>query len=378
MPPRSVLALGLLGLIPPNFAVAASVAETFRRLDRDGDGKLTRAEAGPAPFFDPADADRDGTLTLAELERHARSRPPANAGRGAGMEGDGAGPADSRVRPAAVSETDSPLLSLDTTAADGRTVRAYWRRPAGAGAWPAIVFIHGGLSRQEDAILMRQLRVNPVTTRLLERGYIVAHATFRTYEQDIQSRGPIEDVRAVVQALARETTVDPRRIALFGGSGGGSIALELGADPAVRAVVAGEPATLIYTGMLTTGEYGPRLAMMADPARYLTPELRAATRAKLRGLRAPVLILHSDQHDLRKLNAPLFLPLMREEGVAVEYREYPGYGHGFYFGGGDDRWGKGADEPVVAAVVRDVADFLARAMPAATDEGAPGGRPGKP
>jgi hypothetical protein len=34
-------------------------------------------------------------------------------------------------------------------------------------------------------------------------------------------------------------------------------------------------------------------------------------------------------------------PLMKEAGVRVEYREYPGYGHGFYFGGGDDRWGKG-------------------------------------
>ena len=135
-------------------------------------------------------------------------------------------------------------------------------------------------------------------------------------------------------------------------------------DPAVRAIVAGEPANVLYTGMLTTGDYGPRLEMMAEPERFFTPELRQRTRENLRGLRAPVLILHSDQHDLRKLNAPLFVPLMKEAGVQVDYREYPGYGHGFYFGGGDDRWRRGADEKVVTEFMRDVQAFLTAAMPA--------------
>jgi acetyl esterase/lipase len=187
-------------------------------------------------------------------------------------------------------------------------------------------------------------------------------ATFRTYDRDVQSRGPIEDVRAILRQTANLSGVDPRRIALYGGSGGGSIALELGGDPQVRAIVAGEPATVLYTGMLTTGEYAPRLEMMANPEKYFTPELRERTLGKLMSIRVPVMILHGDKHDLRKLNKPLFLPLMREAGVKVEYHEYPGYGHGFYFGGGDDRWGKGADEAVVDRVVANVDDFLAKAM----------------
>jgi enterochelin esterase-like enzyme len=73
------------------------------------------------------------------------------------------------------------------------------------------------------------------------------------------------------------------------------------------------------------------------------------------------------KHDLRKLNGPILVPLTREAGVQWEYREYPGYGHGFYFGGGDDRWGKGADERLVTDVVRDVRDVLDRAMPPASD-----------
>jgi hypothetical protein len=44
--------------------------------------------------------------------------------------------------------------------------------------------------------------------------------------------------------------------------------------------------------------------------------------------------------------------------VKTEYLEYAGYGHGFYFGGGDDRWGKGADVEVVEKVVTDVRSFL--------------------
>jgi acetyl esterase/lipase len=236
------------------------------------------------------------------------------------------------------------------------------RKPAGEGSYPAIVFIHGGLKQFPDDSLRQHLTDNPVITRFLSKGYAVVMATFRTYEQDVQSGGPTEDVRAILRQTAKLPQVDPQRIALYGGSGGGSIALELGGDPEVCAIAAGEPATVLYTGMLTTDDYGPRLEMMADPEKYFTPELRAKTREKLKSIRAPVMILHGDRHDLHKLNKQLFLPLMLEASVRVEYREYPGYGHGFYFGGGDDRWGKGADEAVVEEVVRDVHQFFSQTM----------------
>ena len=349
------------------------LAERFKQLDRNGDGKVSREEGGSLPFFDAADKNKDGFVTFAEAEARARQSAASARNRTAGMEGDGAGPVTSRVKPVEVLETESSIQTLDAKAADGRAVRAFWRKPKGDGPFPAIVFIHGGLTQFPEEVLRRQLTVNPVVTRMLAAGYAVVQATFRTYEQDVQSLGPIEDVRAVVHALARVPEVDARRIALFGGSGGGSIALELGGDSAVRAIVAGEPATVLYTGMLTTGEYGPRLKIMAEPEKYLTPELRARTLEKLKSLRAPVLILHSDQHDLHELNGPLFVPLMKEAGVKVEYREYPGYGHGFYFGGADDRWGKGADEAVVEAVVRDVRAFLDESIPAAAPPRPAGG-----
>jgi acetyl esterase/lipase len=347
----------------PSPAVSISLDEFFKRLDRNSDGKLDATEASGAGFFKPADRNGDGFVMLAEAHAYAQQGAGRNPARTAGMEGDGAGPMTSRVKPVEIPETESPVQTLDAKAADGRAVRAFWRKPKGDGPFPAVVFIHGGLTQFPEEVLRRQLTVNPVVTRMLAGGYAVVQATFRTYEQDVQSRGPIEDVRAVVHALTKAPGADAKSIALFGGSGGGSIALELGGDPAVRAIIAGEPATVLYTGMLTTGEYGPRLAIMALPEKYLTPELRHHTLDKLKALRAPVLILHGDRHDLHKLNKPLFLPLMQQAGVKVEYREYPGYGHDFYFGGGDDRWGKGADDKVVGEVVRDVRAFLDKEMP---------------
>lgn len=356
----------ILATLWPGLLLAQAVSDRFKQIDKDGDGKLSISEAGTLGFFKPADANRDGFVTLEEAEAFSKkiSTPSAVSPiRNSGMEGDGAAPVFHWPVPAIkISESECPIQSLDTASTDGRALRAFWRKPSGAGSFPAIVFVHGGLTQFPEKSLRQHLTDNPVITRFLSLDYAVVMATFRTYEHDVQSRKPIEDVRAILQQAAMLPQVDPRRIALYGGSGGGSIALELGADPEVSAIVAGEPATVLYTGMLTTGEYAPRLEIMASPDKYFTAELRKKTREKLKSIRVPVMILHSDQHDLAKLNKPLFLPLMQEADVKVEYFEYPGYGHGFYFGGGDDRWGKGADKALVEQVVADVQKFLSKTL----------------
>lgn len=365
--PLSLLA-GTLSILLSDYVVAQSVADRFVQLDKDRDGKLSVAEAGKLGFFRPADIDQNGLVTLKEAEAFANksSTPPTTnprgntlANRNAGMEGDGAAPVFHwPVRAIKISESESPVQSIDARSADQKPVRAWWRKPVGEGSFPTIIFIHGGLNQFPDKSLRQHVTDNPVITRFLSKGYAVVMATFRTYEQNVQAREPIEDVRAILHQTAKLPHVDPKKIALYGGSGGGSIALELAGDPQVCAIVAGEPATVLYTGMLTTGDYGPRLEMMANPEKFFTPEIRANTLEKLKSIRVPVLILHGDKHDLIKLNKPIFLPLMQEVGIAVKYGEYPGYGHGFYFGGGEDRWGKGADQAVVEKVVSDVHEFL--------------------
>ena len=59
---------------------AAQVDAVLRAADRDGDGKITKEEAGAAPWFDRVDANQDGVLDQDELTRlraYTR-RPPAS------------------------------------------------------------------------------------------------------------------------------------------------------------------------------------------------------------------------------------------------------------------------------------------------------------
>lgn len=102
-PVTGLLALGLALAMPLAFAqdtdgaaqspttptdqAAAAGAQggqlTWSDLDSDGDGNLSRAEAGALPelasVFDQADADGDGVLTPQEYQQYAESQgaPPA-------------------------------------------------------------------------------------------------------------------------------------------------------------------------------------------------------------------------------------------------------------------------------------------------------------
>jgi Ca2+-binding EF-hand superfamily protein len=54
------------------------VLPVFQRLDKNGDGKVSKAEAGGAPWFARVDANSDSVLDAAELARlrSGATRPP--------------------------------------------------------------------------------------------------------------------------------------------------------------------------------------------------------------------------------------------------------------------------------------------------------------
>jgi hypothetical protein len=108
--------------------------------------------------------------------------------------------------------------------------------------------------------------------------------------------------------------VDPSSIALFGGSGERSLVLEVAARHKLAAVVAGEPATMLFAGMRKTGEYQPRLQMMGDPWSYYGDANRVMMLEKLKRIKSTLLVLSGDIHPLKVMNSEIFLPAARKAG----------------------------------------------------------------
>ncbi len=271
-----------------------------------------------------------------------------------------------------ISEEKIPIHEIKP----GETAYATIRKPPGEGPFPAVIFLHGGLgqARMEN---LRQSAVNqPAQARFLAWGYVIVNATRRANHHDPQDRGLVTDTLAIFDQVKALPYVDEQSIALYGGSGGGTLALEVASvTDDLAAVVAGEPATIIYMGMFTMEhvDFGPngRPAgdrrwdiMKARPQELYTPRIRAHTRKKLSGLSTPVLILHGDQHPLKHFNFELFIPEMEAMGKSVTLMKYPGALHGFY-------WGKGRIPALARKANEDAEAYLRqrlRTPPAPVDE----------
>ena len=249
------------------------------------------------------------------------------------------------------------------------------RKPPGQGPFPAVLFLHGGLGKNSMANLRRNALRQPAQSRFLAWGYVTVAATRRVIRHDPQDRGVIEDTLELVRAVRELPFVDAESVALYGGSGGGTLALEVASvSDELAAIVAGEPATIIYMGMFTrdhiifddegrpTGDR--RWDVMNQDAKALyTKEVREITRRKLSGLATPALVLHGDQHALKEFNFEVFVPEMEALGKPVALKTYPSEPHGFY-------WGQGVDPAQALKANEDADEFLRKhihVLPRAVD-----------
>lgn len=244
-----------------------------------------------------------------------------------------------------ISGDTSPLEPIAPVAQDGHRGQGFLRKPPGAGPFPALVWIHGGMVTRPLESLREYALISPNPSRFLAAGYVVAVITYRSRDDDPQSTVSLKDSLAAVDYLRRLPYVDPKSIVIYGCSGGGDLALEIAATTDVAAIAAEEPASVLFTGVFNKeiprkGErYTPEdsAPISADPERYFTPKHQKLTREKIGRIRCPILILQGDQHPINHFNATVLIPELRAAGKSLEVITYPGEPHCFAFYGSGPR-----------------------------------------
>ena len=148
----------------------------------------------------------------------------------------------------------------------------YLPRNAGAGPWPVVVWFHGQPGRK-----------HPTPARRLPRfGYAVASVEYRS-SRSARFPAQIRDAKAAVRwirANAATYALDPDRIAAWGESAGGHLAVLLATsvgDPTLDSADAGAPSSRVQAAV---NYFGPGRRGAASPLRYISPD------------DAPVLIVH--------------------------------------------------------------------------------------
>ncbi|MGH9662614.1 MAG: alpha/beta hydrolase family protein, partial [Bryobacteraceae bacterium] len=184
----------------------------------------------------------------------------------------------------------------------------------------------------------KSLALQATPSRFLAAGYVIVIPTFRSRRKDPQTRDALEDSLAIVRYVKKLPEVDSRSVAVYGCSGGGSLALELAGEIPLAAAGAEEPATVLFTGMLNKNP--PKKGVEFDPSdaqilfeqhrRFLTRDLQLFTREKMLRIQCPILVTHGDSAtQLNRFNNDVFIPHLRQHGKKVEAIGFPGEPHCF-------------------------------------------------
>jgi dipeptidyl-peptidase 4 len=201
--------------------------------------------------------------------------------------------------------------------------------------------------------------------RFLAAGYVVADITYRSRDVDPQSRVSMDDSVAAVEYLQRLPYVNPASVGIYGCSGGGDLALAVAAERPVAAIVAEEPASVLFTGVWnnTSPKAGERYTpedsapIFEDPKRHYTDERQRLTKEKIARIQSPILIVQGDVKTplaVNDFNAAVLIPELRSAGKAVEVITYPGAPHCFV------TWPPPASEASALKAFRDSDAFFRR------------------
>jgi dipeptidyl aminopeptidase/acylaminoacyl peptidase len=247
-------------------------------------------------------------------------------------------------------------------AADKSRVPAYLRMPQGLGSFPVVVLLHGGAPSPETTYLLGRT-MNPPTADFVAAGWAVMLIDY--HPNPTQPTSDRADALAAIAYTRKLPHIDSDRVALYGGSHGGSVISRLASHVDVRAGIMCAPAVLDLYEISKVIDQGVEVAsilkkMVADaPKRYGAPLSQVirdppkynyeSALLEAAQVRIPVMIING-RNDT---SAPIavtqaYVDKLRAAGKEVA-TFFPDDGlHGFYFGFLDNR-GSGKPPNVTAA-----------------------------
>jgi acetyl esterase/lipase len=193
---------------------------------------------------------------------------------------------------------------------------------------PAVLLVHGGGWEGSDG----RWQMEPIAKRLAKRGYVVLNVTYRLAPRWIYP-APVEDLQEAVKWLrchAVAHRIDPQRIAIFGYSAGGHLALLTGLmegprDSHLQAIVAGgAPSDLTFypAGRLVPQFLGGTITQIPTRFKEASPVNDVTKNSP------PLFIYHGTGDQLVPVEHPLALMAalsrknVRHEAYWVEGRDH--------------------------------------------------------
>jgi dipeptidyl aminopeptidase/acylaminoacyl peptidase len=235
-----------------------------------------------------------------------------------------------------------PPTELAVKSADGLETTALLYTPAGLAPGaraPAVLWIHGGPEGQDT------FTFDAWAHFLTTRGYIVVKPNYRGssgYGERFRNRnvedsggGELDDVVAAARALVDKGLADPQRIAIGGGSHGGTM---------VAYAVTKQPtlfkAAIELYGVVDRATFNERTnrnsairwarKMGGTPAEKPDVYRKANVLPDVPKIAAPLLVMHGeDDPQVPPFESAQFVAALKKAGKTHMYVTYPKEGHGF-------------------------------------------------